>query len=98
MAFMIETFDKPGHAEVRTRVRDEHLQYLAQHKALLLACGAKLNDDGTSAGGGLYVVSLETRAEAEAFIAADPFSKVDLFERVVITRWRKAYVDGQSYL
>lgn len=98
MAFMIETFDKPGHAHVRAGTRDQHLEYLEAHKALLLACGAKLNDDGSSAGGGLYVVDVETREEAEKFIQADPFSKVDLFERVNITRWRKAYVDGRSYL
>lgn len=98
MAFMIETFDKPGHADLRAKTRDEHLAFLDRHKALLLACGAKLNDDGSGAGGGLYVVDLETREEAEKFIQADPFSTVELFERVNITRWRKAYVDGRSYL
>ena len=46
----------------------------------------------------MYVVDLDSRAEAEAFIAADPFSEAELFERVVITRMRKAYVDGKSYL
>jgi uncharacterized protein YciI len=98
MPFIIETFDKPGHADVRTRVRDEHLKFLEAHKALLLACGAKLEDDGSSAGGGLYVVALESREEAEAFIAADPFSHAYLFERVTITRWRKAYVGGECFL
>lgn len=98
MPFIIETFDKPGHGHVRTAQREVHLQYLEANKALLLACGAKLNDDGSNAGGGLYVVDLETREEAERFIQADPFSKAELFERVSITRWRKAYVGGQGYL
>ena len=39
----------------------------------------------TDLGGGLYIVDTENRAEAEALIAADPFSKVDLFERVLVT-------------
>jgi uncharacterized protein YciI len=98
MPFVIETFDKPGHAHVRIRERDVHLVYLEKNKALLLACGAKLNDDGSNAGGGVYVVDVDTREEAERFIAADPFSLVDLFERVTITRWRKAYLAGESYL
>jgi uncharacterized protein len=98
MAFLIETFDKPGHADVRARERDAHLAFLAQHKALLLACGAKLNDDGSSAGGGIYIVDVETREEAERFIAQDPFTHVELFESVKIVRWRKAYVDGACYL
>ncbi|ANA35341.1 hypothetical protein R82526_03994 [Ralstonia mannitolilytica] len=98
MAFFIETFDKPGTAELRLRERDRHLAFLERHRALLLACGAKLNDDGSNAGGGVYVVDVETRAEAERFIAEDPYALAGLFERVHITRWRKAYVAGVCHL
>jgi len=83
---------------VRQQHRATHLEYLDANKHLLLACGAKLQDDGTDAGGGLYVVDLDTREAAEAFIAADPFHQAGLFERVTITRWRKAYVGGQCLL
>lgn len=98
MPYLIETFDKPGYQQLRRDTREEHLRFLEANKALLLACGAKLDDDGSDLGGGLYVVDLETRAEAERFIAEDPFSRVELFERVTIIRWRKAYLAGQSYL
>lgn len=98
MPYIIETFDKPGHQHVRQAARPEHLAFLDAHKAKLLACGAKLNDDGSDAGGGFYVVAVESRAEAEAFIAEDPFTHADLFERVAITRWRQAYLAGRSYL
>jgi uncharacterized protein YciI len=98
MPYMIETFDKPNSQDVRAKARPEHLDYLRAEAAKLLACGAKLEDDGTTAVGSLYIVDVETRAEAEAFIAADPFSKVDLFENVRITRWRKAVLDGKAYV
>jgi len=98
MPSLIETFDKPGHQQLRRDTRDEHLRFLETNKALLLACGAKLADDGSDLGGGLYVVDLETRDEAERFIADDPFSRVELFERVTITRWRKAYLAGRRFL
>jgi uncharacterized protein YciI len=98
MAFFIETFDKPGTAELRLQERDRHLAFLARHRALLLACGAKLNDDGSNAGGGVYVVDVDTRAEAERFIAEDPYALAGLFERVHVTRWRKAYVAGVCHL
>ncbi len=98
MPFMIETWDKPDCQQLRRQTRAEHLDYLAAHAALLLACGAKLNDDGSDAGGGLYIVDLETRAAAEQFIQADPFFRVDLFREVKITRWRQAYLAGQCYL
>ncbi|VWB70228.1 hypothetical protein BPS26883_03329 [Burkholderia pseudomultivorans] len=98
MPFLIETFDKPDHAHVRARERDVHLDFLARHRALLLACGAKLDDDGAAASGGIYIVDVDTREAAERFIAADPFSLAGLFEQVAIVRWRKAYVDGVCHL
>ncbi|WP_312540367.1 YciI family protein [Achromobacter mucicolens] len=98
MPYIIETFDKPNHQDMRQQHRAKHLQYLDANKQLLLACGAKLQDDGKDAGGGLYIVDVDTREAAQQFIDADPFAQADLFERVTITRWRKAYVDGVCHL
>lgn len=98
MPYIIETWDKDGHAHVRREHRPAHLVFLQENAKLLLSCGAKLQDDGADAGGGLYIVDVETREEAERFIAADPFAKADLFRQVTITRWRKAYVDGRCFL
>ena len=98
MPYIIETFDKPGTLALRQQHRPAHLAFLDANKALLLVCGAKLQDDGTDAGGGLYVVDLETREAAQQLIEADPFYQAGLFENVKITRWRKAYVAGECYL
>ncbi|RRH71057.1 YciI family protein [Falsigemmobacter faecalis] len=98
MPWMIETFDTAGGADLRLQLRPAHLDYLQANRSLLLACGAKLSDDGTAASGGLYLLNVESRAEAEAFIARDPFHEGGLFERVFITRWRKAFFDGQNTL
>ena len=98
MPYIIETFDKPGHQQVRQAHRAAHLEFLDQHKELLLACGAKLDDAGKDLGGGLYVVALDSREQAQRFIEADPFHAAGLFERLTLTRWRKAYVAGQCFL
>ena len=66
MPYVIETFDKPDHRHVRASVRPEHLAFLEARKDKLLACGAKLNDDGSDAGGGLYIVDVEDRAAVPA--------------------------------
>ena len=95
MAYMIETWDKPASLDLRGRLRPAHLNYLDANKSLLIACGAKLDDAGNPAGGGLYVVDLDSREAAQKFIEADPFHQGGLFERVNIHRWRKAYVDGK---
>jgi uncharacterized protein YciI len=98
MPYLIETFDKPHTHALRQALRDKHLDYLEDNKALLLACGAKLDDDGIGSSGSVYIVDVETRAEAEEFVNADPFAVGGLFERMTITRWRKAYLDGTCYL
>jgi uncharacterized protein YciI len=98
MPYIVETWDKPDSLHLRQQARPEHLAYLEQNKSLLLACGAKLTDDGRDAGGGLYVLDVDTREAADSFIKADPFYKVGLFERVVVARWRKAYLSGQCCL
>lgn len=53
---------------------------------------------GSDQGGGIYTVDLKTREEVQRYIDQDPFSRVALFERVSITRWRKAYVAGECLL
>src|SRR5690606_8509391 len=98
MPYFIDTYDREHTQALRQALRDDHLDYLEANKALLLACGAKLDDEGIVGSGSLYIVDVETREEAEHFINGDPFAKGGLFERIVITRWRKAYLNGESYL
>lgn len=98
MPYMIDTFDKPDTGELRQKLRPAHLDYLEQNKKLLLACGAKLLDDGVTGTGSFYILDVETREEAQAFIDADPFASGGLFDRIVINRWRKAYLNRESYL
>lgn len=98
MPYFIETFDDPEQAHIRQEVYQEHLDYLDEIAPHLLACGAKLDDDGVKASGGVYLVDVDTRDEAQQLIEADPFYTNGLFANVQITRWRKAYLDGQSFL
>ncbi len=98
MPYMIETWDKPDAGTLRAQHRPAHLDYLAANAPRLLACGAKLADDGGDGGGSVYIVDVETRAEAEQFLAGDPFAQAGLFGRNSITRWRKAYLDGVCFV
>lgn len=98
MAYFIETFDKPQHQALRQALRPAHLEFLRANGQRLLACGAKLNEDGTDAGGGIYIITADSLQDARDFIAADPFFQGELFADVRITRWRKAYVDGVCHL
>src|SRR3546814_12920521 len=89
MPYLSETFDKPHTQALRQALRDKHLDYLEDNKKLLLACGAKLEDDGTGGSGSVYIVDVETRAEAEDFVNADPFAIGGLFERMARSEERR---------
>jgi uncharacterized protein YciI len=96
--YAIMTTDKPNSAELRARVRDAHIQYLTANIDRLLAAGALIADDGTGGHGGILIVDTDERREAEAFIAGDPFTQAGLFEKVTVSRWRKAYFDKQKLI
>lgn len=98
MPYAILTTDKPNSAELRAKVRDTHIEYLTANMHKLLAAGALINDDGSGGHGGILIVDTDDRKEAEAFIAADPFTKAGLFEKVTVTRWRKAYFNKQKLI
>jgi uncharacterized protein YciI len=93
MPYVIQTKDKAGAAQVRADNRPAHLEYLTANQHLLLAAGALIDDDGTGGNGGVLIVDTDDRKEAERFIANDPFTKAGLFEKVTVTRWRKAFFD-----
>jgi uncharacterized protein len=95
MPYVIICRDKADSLELRNRTRAEHLEYLTENKDRLLAAGAMTADDGTGGVGGVLIVDTEDRAEAEAFIQADPFAKAGLFAGIEIHRWRKAFFDKQ---
>ncbi|WP_280564825.1 YciI family protein [Chromohalobacter sp. 48-RD10] len=98
MPFLIETFDKADRQALRLEVRQTHLDYLEANVDVLLACGAKLSDDGETASGGIYLVDLDSREEAERFIKADPFYQADLFAEFKVIRWRQAYLNRKNTL
>ena len=98
MPYAIQTKDKAGSSQIRADNRAAHIDYLTSQQHLLLAAGALIEDDGTGATGGLLIVDTDDRKEAERFINNDPFTKANLFEKVTITRWRKAFFDKQKLI
>lgn len=95
MPYVILTRDKPDSGARRAELRPEHLEYLTRHAARLLAAGARTADDGTGGDGGVIILDTDDRAEAETFIANDPFTKGGLFASIEVSRWRKAFFDGK---
>lgn len=98
MPYVILTTDKSDAAKIRADNRAAHIEYLIKHQELLLAAGALTEDDGSGGNGGVLIVDTDERKEAERFIAEDPFNKAGLFEKVTVTRWRKAFFNKQKLI
>ena len=96
MPYFIDATDKPGTKDLRDKTRPEHIAFLDTHTSKLIAVGPKLSDDGQTSLGSLYIVDVDDRGAAEAFIHADPFYKAGLFGNVAIARWRKGFFDGKK--
>lgn len=89
MLWSISCIDKPNTAAIRDAVLQPHRDYLKSQKGILVLAGATQNDEGTVAIGSLFVVNVNSRAEAKAFSDGDPFTQNGVFASITITRMRK---------
>ena len=89
MLWVIFCIDQPDTAAARDAVLKEHRDYLQSQKNILILAGATQNDEGTQATGSLFVVNVDSRAEAKKFSDGDPFTRTGVFAKITITRMRK---------
>ena len=96
MPYLIRMYDRPDAQALRAATRTAHLEYLRPFAPRILAAGGFLDDDGGVGQGGMIILDTDQRAEAEALVANDPFTRAGLFERVEIQRWRKVFFAGRD--
>jgi uncharacterized protein YciI len=87
MPYVLICKDAPGKLAVRKANRDAHLAYAADSG--VVALGGPLLDEAGEMAGSLIVLDVDSRADAEAFAAGDPYAKADLFESVEIRAWKR---------
>lgn len=90
MAFILECLDKPGALDTRLANRPAHLAYVEANVAKVLIAGPILTEEGSPVGS-LLVLDMETRAEVEAFAAADPYAKAGVFGSTTIRPFKKVF-------
>ncbi len=89
MFFIIHALDHPGAAPRRLAHYDAHKAYLAGAAMKTLISGPLLADDGETMIGSCFLVEAHSRAEVEAFNAADPFNIADIWDRIDIHPFSK---------
>ena len=89
MLWAISRVAAPNFAALREKGLQAHLDYLRGQKKILVLSGGTVSDDATQFTGSLLIVNVGSRAEAQAFVDGDPFTKAGLFTDVKISRMRK---------
>lgn len=79
--------DKPGALPVRQENRPSHAEYLKASPVVQQA-GPLLDDAGEMCGS-LIVLDVTDIAEAEAWVAGDPYGKAGLFQSVELIPWNR---------
>lgn len=87
MPYLVCCLDKPETAEKRDEMRLTHLEYVERHLAQFLFGGPLLADQGDLRLGMVFVLDFSTRAEVDAFMADEPYTKSGVFESMVIRRF-----------
>src|SRR5690242_19900027 len=96
MLWSIICVDKPNTAETRDKILKAHRDYLAGQSKILVLSGATQSDDGQTATGSVFILNVNSRAEAKAFSDGDPFTQAGVFASVKITRMRKGQFNPQA--
>jgi hypothetical protein len=89
MLWTVSCIDNANTAAIRASVLQPHRDYLKGQKDILVLAGATQNDEGTEAIGSMFIVNVNSRAEAKAFSDGDPFTQNGVFKTITITRMRK---------
>jgi uncharacterized protein len=89
MLWAISRVAASNFAQDREKGLQPHIAYLQSQKNILVISGATTSDDGKQFVGSLLIVNVKSRAEAQAFVDGDPFTKAGMFTNVTITRMSK---------
>ena len=87
MRVAVICIDKPNSLDLRVANRPEHVEHLKTSGVVELA-GPFLDAKGDMCGS-MLVLSVESLADAEAWVAEDAYTKAGLFASVEIREWKK---------
>ncbi len=88
MAFLIKCIDKKNSLDLRLSTREKHIKYLKKIKKKLILAGPIL-DQKDNPIGTILILDFDKLTEVKKFLNEDPYSKVNLFKEIKITRFKK---------
>ena len=82
---------------IRARHMPEHLAFLEENSAAVLAAGPLIKSNGQP-GGGLWLVEAFDHAVVDALVKADPFWPTGLRRSAAILAWNRVFADGSRLI
>src|SRR6185295_9418760 len=96
MLFIAQFEDKPGVAELRQKLLEDHFAFLDRSKDKVLVAGSVREIPSDLPLGGLWIIEAENEAEVREIFKDDPFWVNGLRASVRINRWAKAFPDRKT--
>jgi uncharacterized protein YciI len=87
MRYALICLDKPNALQTRVENRPAHLEHL-QSTGVVEQAGPFIDAAGQMCGS-LIILNVGSKAEAEAWAAADPYAKAGLFASVMVQEWKR---------
>lgn len=88
MYVVIRALDDPN-SSARAALYEQHRAYLDQQPLAIFAAGPLFGPSGEEVIGSLFIIECERYAQANAFIAGEPFNCAGLYQQVSIERWQR---------
>jgi uncharacterized protein len=89
MLFAFICFDQPGKADLRQRIRAEHIEYMMAVKDRTVFGGPLQDETGDITIGSVFAIDFVDRLAADAFIIDEPYTKNGVFSKPQIYPWKQ---------
>lgn len=96
MLFAVLFTDKPEHGALRAEHLQAHIEWVDQHKNVVLVAGSLRIEPQATPKGGLWIVEAESKASVIQIMATDPFYTCGLRQSVEVLYWSKALEQHQA--
>ena len=91
MLWAIYCIDKPNSGGLRTEHHQRHSAYLTEKDPVIFFTGPLQSDDARENIGSLWIITANSRSEAQAFVDGEAFYRAGVFESVSVRRVRTGH-------
>ena len=98
MLFAVILKDKPDHGALRADQLQAHIQWVDQHKDIVLVAGSLRERPQDVPRGGLWIVEAESKESVLELMKTDPFYVCGLRQQVDVLHWSKALQHHKAWV